>query len=161
MFDIFLKKIRKYDPGVHRLNAGASNKAIASVEKSLGISLPQEYKAFLLRWNGGLLFAKEFFDIIIWNIQEPGEDWKGEYNYDVVKSNEVLISEQGHPSHLIAVASYSDGNLLCLDISRRGKPVLWLRDEEKIEEEWLTFEKWLNCEMAEGELRYDYHGNEK
>jgi cell wall assembly regulator SMI1 len=161
MFDKFMNEINKYDSGVHRLNAAASEMAIARAEMSLGISFPQEYRMFLSCWNGGLLFAKEFFDIIIWNLEEPGEEWKGEYNFDVVKSNEVLVSEQRHPRHLIAVASYSDGNLLCLDITRQGKPVLWLRDEKEIEEEWSTFEEWLEHEMEEGATLYDYQGNEK
>lgn len=64
MFETFVEELRKYDEGVHRLYPAASISSINAAESKLGVEFPPEYRAFLRSWNGGLLFAKEFFDIL-------------------------------------------------------------------------------------------------
>ena len=160
MFESFSRELAKYDEGVHRLCPSVSETALHKAEKELGFSLPGEYRAFLQLWNGGLLFAKEFYDILLWSVADEHARAAREYECDVVRMNRELMAEHGHPLHLLGIASYSDGNLLCLDMNRDGRPVLWLRCEESIEQEWDGLADWLAHEMEEGTVIYDYHGDE-
>jgi len=161
MFQTFVEELKKYDESVHRLYSPASDSSINAAESKLQIELPAEYRAFLSRWNGGLLFAKEFYDILIWSIDDELTSPPREYDCEVVRMNDTLNREHNHPRSLLAIASYSDGNLLCLDMSRQGRPVLWLRNEERIEQEWDRLTDWLTHEMEEGATLYDYHGDER
>lgn len=161
MFNIFEEELNKYDHGVHRLCLPASDSSISAAEFGLQAEFPLEYKAFLRRWNGGLLFAKEFYDVLIWSVVDESKKSPNEYNCSVVEMNTALIGDGTYPRSLLAIASYADGNLVCLDMTREGRPVLYLRDEKAIEQEWENLEDWLTHEMEEGFTLYDYHGNER
>jgi len=160
LFETFRREVQKYEEAVHRLHPPASSASIDAAEFQLQVDFPQEYKAFLRIWNGGLLFAREFYDILIWSVADERVQSTKEYDCEVVQTNRALM-ERGHPPHLLGIAAYSDGNLVCLDLSRDGRAVLWLRDEGCIEQEWNTLTDWLTHEMEEGALLYDYHGNER
>ena len=160
MFETFCIELQKYDSGVHRLYPPASHRSIADAEQLLNVNFTEDYKAFLRKWNGGVLFAKDFFDLLIWSVTDKKSDAVKEYDCDLVDMNKTLVMEQDHPNHLLAVASYSDGNLVCLDLRHDGAPVLWHRDDGLIEQRWDSLEDWLNHEMREGAAMYDYHGND-
>ncbi len=136
MFERFVRELDKYDPGIHRLYPPASLGAIRRAEEKLGIRLPRDYVAFLRRWNGGLLFAAEFYDLLIWSVDDESLAGVAEYNMDIAERNIFGRATLGHPAHLLAIASYSHDNLVCLDMSRDGRPVMWLRYERLIESEW-------------------------
>ncbi|MCK4660750.1 MAG: SMI1/KNR4 family protein [Phycisphaerae bacterium] len=160
MFEFFIEELKKYDVGVNRLYPPASEESIKCAEEMLGFRLPEDYRVFLRRWNGGLLFAKEFGDLVLWSVEDERLEGVREYNWDLVRDNKFLINEQKHPEHLLVMAIYSDGSLACLDLRNAGHVVLWNRDERQVELEWDTLEAWLNSEMEQGAELYDYHGDE-
>ena len=161
MFEQFARELEKYDPGVNRLYPPAPLGAIRRTEEKLGVRLPRDYVAFLRRWNGGLLFAMDFYDLLIWNVDDESLAGVAEYDMDIAKLNVLDRVRWGHPAHFLAIASYLDDNLVCLDMSRDGRPVIWLRDKRVIENEWATIEEWLEDEMDSGAEMYDYHGQDR
>lgn len=159
--DSFATEVAKYDRGVHFLFPGASPESLDRAEQVLSCEFPRTYRAFLARWNGGLLFAKEFGDLDIWSVKGGDEVADQQSPLDVVVDNQFLVREQGHPRNLLAIASHSDGNLICLDLGSDGRPIYWNRDKRTIELEWESLEDWLTHEMQQGKDLYDYHGDER
>ncbi|MGD8450646.1 MAG: SMI1/KNR4 family protein [Phycisphaerae bacterium] len=160
-FDEFAAELAKYDCGVHRLIPGASEEAIAVAERALGVTFFEDYKAFLHRWNGGLMFAKEFFDLLIWSVDDEATRDMLEYNTEAVRENTKQHAEYGLPAHLLGIAQDGGGDLTCLDFSEPPSVVRWSVDERKVESRWSTMIEWLEYEMELGRDMYDYHGDER
>lgn len=158
MFDHFKKEMRRYDLGVHRLVPGAAPESIARAEAALGISFPSELRAFLSRWNGGLLFAKEF-DVHLWHIDDPATDGLHVFATNIVHSNLKRMREFGQPPTLLAFAQYPDGRLACFDLTTAGRVVDWDSRTFEVEHEYDSLEDWLNEKMADGATLYDTHGD--
>ena len=161
MFAAFERELKRYVEGVHRLYPGASDQALRRAEVELGHELPRAYRTFLKRWNGGLLFAKEFFDVHLWPINDQLRGYVREYDSDLVRENRVFLSPQERPSGTLVIGSYSDGSLICLALRPPHRVQVWLRDEHETEEEWESLEAWLDDEMRAGAEMYDIHGNER
>ena len=50
--------------GRHVLAPPSSRETLDSCEREMHISLPEEYREFLCRWNGGLLFLCEYYRLL-------------------------------------------------------------------------------------------------
>lgn len=158
MFEAFVREMNRYDAGVHRLVPGAQPASIDRAEEALGVVFPPDLRAFLLRWNGGLLFAKEFHDITLWHIDDPETDALHEYSSNIVRNNLILIRKFDHPAELLAFASLSYGSLACVDLSSPGRVVECDRASQ-VEDEYDSLEDWLDYHMADGATLYDTHGD--
>lgn len=159
-YDEFAAELARYDCGVHRLIPGASDEAIAAAEQALGVTFFDDYRAFLRRWNGGLIFAKEFSDLLIWSVDDEATRHLLEYNTEVVRMNTEEHAQYGLPAHLLGIAQDGGGDLTCLDFSEPPSVVHW-SVEGRVEFRWSTLLDWLNDEMKAGGKMYDYHGDER
>jgi hypothetical protein len=114
-----------------------SEAQVHGLEHQLGIALPESYKSFLLRYNGGRP-KPEFFPIdgydrcssnavhyffgIGWSVQSINVDW----NFRIYKGR--------LPEELLPIAGDGSGNLVCLAIrgARIGVVCFWDHDEEHV-----------------------------
>jgi cell wall assembly regulator SMI1 len=110
-----------------------SESDVDRVEEQLGASLPDSYRAFLLKFNGGRP-DHYHFDVRGWRHQTSlVNDFNGivpgEYN-DLVEHAEVL--EDRVPSGFIPIADDPGGNaiLLSLEGPTRGTVYFWDHEEE-------------------------------
>nr|HQU46028.1 SMI1/KNR4 family protein [Pirellulales bacterium] len=100
------------------------------LEGEVGVSLPESYKAFLLRYNGGLPVPDSFpiegmpknpYGVIqvFFGIDRAIESSNIKWN--------VEISRNDTPSNLFPIACTPSGDVLCLSLSGEdaGSVVLW------------------------------------
>jgi hypothetical protein len=111
---------------------------IRRLESELGMSLPDEYKTFLLRHNGGRPIPNAFpieglannpFGVIqvFFGVDDPIESCNVDWNYDVHKGRV--------PSNLLPIATDDGGDLVCLSIfgDDSGAVLFWDRHSEPAE----------------------------
>ena len=113
---------------------------IVRAERILGCTLPEDYRRFLLKENGGRPSLEAFN--IQWNDNPVGEGWgaslihfflsihDGKYsnfiNYNTVKFEDRI------PKDTVAIADDQGGNLLLIGVgeSNHGKIFFWVKDHE-------------------------------
>jgi cell wall assembly regulator SMI1 len=116
---------------------------IREVETKLGISLPSDYKEFLLAHNGGHPQPNAFtipgsqpgtWEVLEWFFGVHS----GEYNNLLQKAR---VYRSRVPSELLPIATDPGGNLLCLSVSgpHIGKVYFWDHEEEVEEGEPPTY----------------------
>src|SRR5579883_2292521 len=59
-FERFRSAIARYADGVHQLEPPATRAAVDEAERRLGRALPDDYRDFLLQWDGGFLFHDDY-----------------------------------------------------------------------------------------------------
>jgi hypothetical protein len=116
-------------PSISNAGQSLSGADIERLERALGTRLPDEYKAFLLRHNGGGPEPDRFGAAAPWGgsvldffLRVDG----GQYD-DLLQVNARLEPPPG----LVAVASDAGGNYVCVatDDARRGEVHFWAIDE--------------------------------
>jgi hypothetical protein len=114
---------------------------VQAAEQALGVQFPSDYRAFLLRVNGG--YPEPDGLRIYWAPgQVCGEDWgttamswfykiTDERTGNLVRSNQVTFAGR-LPAGTLAIASDAGGNQLLLAFSgpHAGKVLLWIKDHE-------------------------------
>lgn len=157
----FYCEVEKYSEGVHCLNQGIDYDSIKLYEEKYCINIPNTLKEFLLKSNGGELFALPA-GINIAGILGGEKRRIGifylEDNFDI--SKRVL----GMPSSMFIFADLNDGEIVGFDLNRSnledGCVIQWDPEEAKIIEEWQSLYDWLNSVMEEGAELFDYEGND-
>lgn len=125
---------------IQRINDNLSIAKLEDLERNHNITLPKDYRDFLLEYNGG------YPSPCIYNIStEQGEsilnifygiggiDYDLEYNFDIL--DEIL--EIG----FIPIADDPGGNQICIGINKEyyGQIFHWVHDEEHNEMESMYF----------------------
>lgn len=112
---------------------------IATAEAELGLSLPEQYKRFLLNYNGGYPEPDAF------PIQNNPSDTHGLVHYflcikkdDIYNLMTYVTRFRGRvPGELLPIAVDPGGNLICLSVvgANRGQVYFWEHEEEAPEGE--------------------------
>ena len=124
---------------------------LSSIESDLGVSLPVDYRRFMLTYNGGRPVPCTFD--ILWLENYPlGDIWKTSevsrflsiYNEDkanFVKYNKINFSGR-IPKETIAIAYDPGGNLILAGITgeHAGKILFWVKDYEVEEDRIPNFD---------------------
>lgn len=117
-----------------------SREEIASFEARRKVSLPEEYKAFLLKSNGGSPVPNVF--------QVPGFHYKDavlDFFYGIHNREEIFQLDKACdvyagriPADLIPIADDPFGNVICLGWKgkRRGKIYFWDHENEGDEQDY-------------------------
>jgi cell wall assembly regulator SMI1 len=129
-------------------NEPAGLKAIVDLEQELGVTLPDDYRNFLMQHNGGYpepdgfryysRYPGNYFGDSV-NVERAMVDrflalYDGEYN-NLQNYREMY---QGRvPSEMLPIANDPGGNLICLAIrgNNLGKVLYWKHEEEADEGE--------------------------
>lgn len=126
---------------IHESRPPASADQVADAEAQLKILLPPDYRAFLMKTNGGYPEPDGF--AIVWQeAQPPADGWKTsslsrfyaiteERTSNLVRSNKVTFAGR-LPAQTIAFAADAGGNqlLLALGGPMAGKVLFWAKDYE-------------------------------
>ncbi len=121
---------------------------IEKVEAELEIKLPQDYKSFLVKHNGGQpkdgikFMKKDHTDDIAWDFPINvffGID-ENDTSYELLTMYAIFCDRM--PSQLIPIADDGIGNKICIGIHGEyfGKVYLWKFDGENKEDEEPTFD---------------------
>jgi hypothetical protein len=113
--------------------------AIREAERQIGVPLPQAYKQFLLKYNGGRPEPAAFR--ITWSGQEWADDWSVDTVHmllglrpgDEADFLTDFESYQGRiPNDTVPIGYDPGGNLLLLGVRGRntGKVFFWMQDYE-------------------------------
>lgn len=110
---------------------------IEEVERFVGLNFPAEYKAHLLKYNGGRCSPNAFKFNECGKISESCVDWflaihEGDYDSLTKEIEMVKIEEKRMPSHILPIAHDPGGNLICIScgISDYGKIYFWDHENE-------------------------------
>lgn len=131
---------------IYEGNGPLSETRLQTAEQTLGVQFPPDYRAFLLRVNGGYP-EPDGFNIQWAPGQVCGEDWRRtsmSWFYaitdddvgNLLKINRVDFAGR-LPPETVAIASDAGGNqlLLALGGPHRGKVLLWIKDHEAGDDE--------------------------
>lgn len=138
---------------LHALYAPLSDAEITEIEQELGVALPPDYKRFLSIWNGATLF---YCDLEMWGRVKPHVTPDLCPAFDVGRDNQILREHvPAFRTHLFGIASYSYGDVICLDLSDRTNTSaavrVWDHEERQVTgERWSSLREWLAYEMQEG-----------
>jgi cell wall assembly regulator SMI1 len=126
------------DIAINDCEARLSAEGLNSIEKKLGIVLPDEYRSFLLKHNGGRPRPKCVFhfknengkscdSMVDWFLAiYDGEHDNFETYYKLYKAREARL-----PKELIPIAHDPGGNLICIAVSGEKKGSVFFWDHEK------------------------------
>jgi hypothetical protein len=114
---------------------------LASVERELGVQFPADYRAFMVRHNGGRAIPKAFK--ISWQQgQPPAEDWRTSalswlfFVWDKPEANLLRMNTVTYkdriPEQTVAIGTDAFGNpiLLAFGGPHKGKVLFWSSDHE-------------------------------
>src|SRR5262245_8123323 len=111
--------------------------AIAGLERRLGRTLPNDYRSFLLKYNGGV---PELNSFPIPQIGEGGIN--AFFGIREGKNDDDLEAERRRmkdrmPKHLLPIAEAEGGNLVCISFGAKdhGSVYFWDHEEEADEDE--------------------------
>ena len=157
----FYSELSKYAEGIHVLIDGAEIDEVDRFETQYGMYLPANYKQWLLKNNGGELFATPVGTNIA-GILGRKEREKGTF---YLEDNFDSKKRAGIPNYIFMIADTCDGNVIGFDLQRTnledGVVVYWNHETGESDDEWDGFEEWLNDEMETGKLLIDYDGTDK
>lgn len=160
-FKIFYLEISKYVEGIHLLRDGVDMDEIEKFENTYGMYLPTNYKQWLLKNNGGELFATPVGTNIA-GILGSKEREKGTFYLEDNFDNRKRV---GVPNYIFMIADTCDGNIIGFDLQRTnledGVVVYWNHETNEFDEEWDSFEDWINDEMETGKMLINYDGTDK
>ena len=115
-----------------------SDEAIKRIEEQLSISLPAEYRSFLLVHNGGRVSPAVFrFKNESGKHSDSCVDWflaiyDGEYNNFESYFETYKLDQQRLPPELVPIAHDPGGNLICISVScsQKGGVFFWDHENE-------------------------------
>ena len=157
-------------PTLAALRPGADAPAIAELERTIGVALPQEYRESLARHDGrAYLTDYEYLSVAqvqkIWTAKKAAFD-AGEFaGRDVAdKGGGVIRNFWWHPGW-IPVAEDGAGNLYCIDMvpawqGKRGQLLRWERTSGPFPSSEKSFHDWLGTyrgDLLAGQ-RYEVDG---
>jgi cell wall assembly regulator SMI1 len=126
---------------IHESRPAASATQVADAEAKLQVKLPDDYRAFLMKTNGGYPEPDGF--VVAWQpAQAPAPDWRTsklsrfyaiteERTSNLLRANMVTFARR-LPAQTIAIAIDAGGNqlLLALGGPLAGKVLFWVKDLE-------------------------------
>jgi cell wall assembly regulator SMI1 len=160
----FFDEINKYSEGVHNLNEGAGNNDIESLEVSLKIKLPLNYRKLLGLCNGGELFAVPAGTVLS-EVYIPS---KGAIKMGTAYLNESFKKERrwtDMPESFLIIADTSYGDTICMDLETNNgdeaRIVKWNHEEGEVTSSWKRLIDWLMEELELGAMLVNYDGTDK
>jgi hypothetical protein len=103
---------------------------VAMAERNLGLSLPQEYRGFIVENNGGLS-SEGVFDI-------PGRGQSSIVFYGIRTGHDysdLVVAYTGYrhrlPDGIVPIGFDPGGNLVCLSVDGEDAGKVWFWDHEK------------------------------
>ncbi len=139
MLEDLINKLIKLGKSVDFIQ-GATLDQIENFEKENKISLPIEYKQWLMFTNGGELFIPGTTMFGIYNDQS--QTYYGQLIYKKgIDSKYKMLSI---PDNLLVIGRMNFGDLICIDITGNDFVLQW--DHENAEEynRWISFSEWLS-----------------
>ena len=114
-------------PRITQRGPALSEADVAAVEQRLGVSFPDDYRAFLLQINGGVprpgKWVKQIFSL--------GSDVSPDASFETAYQN-LKVVEKRVPHRLIPVADNGGGDVYCVSTSGadRAAVYLWSHEDE-------------------------------
>jgi hypothetical protein len=118
-------------PRITQRGAALTEADVAAVEQRLGVSFPDDYRAFLLQINGGVprpgKWVKQIFSL--------GSDVPPDASFEVAYDN-LKVRQERIPRRMIPVADDGGGNLYCISTTGtdRGVVYYWFHEDEDDED---------------------------
>jgi cell wall assembly regulator SMI1 len=114
-----------------------TDKEVAYIEKKIGYCLPNEYREFLLKHNGGKCPNRGF--VFMENSQESDSEVRSFYAvggingyYDLEENMDIYIfDEKRLPDFYIPIAEDDLGNLICISGDESDYGYIYFWDHEK------------------------------
>lgn len=109
---------------------------VLEVERLIGLTLPDEYKAHLLKYNGGRCIPNKFSFVEEGKTEESCIDWflaiyDGEYDNLTKYIMIYKIDEMRLPKHILPIAHDPGGNLICISCDQKDNGYIYFWDHEK------------------------------
>lgn len=109
---------------------------INNLEKTIGMTLPKDYREHLLLYNGGQCFPNEFSFKEDNKLTDSCIDWflaiyDGEYDNLINYIDIYKLDEQRIPTNLIPIAHDPGGNLICISCDGDDKGYIYFWDHER------------------------------
>ncbi|WP_170272159.1 SMI1/KNR4 family protein [Clostridium tarantellae] len=163
-FKPFIDELNKYADGVNKLNKGVNINLIEKCENKLKIKLPETYKLFLNKYNGGELFAVPVgITLTEIYIKEKGLKEKGGSYLDETFDEERRWPNL--PKEYIIIDDTCEGDIICIDLKNSINPeckIVKLDTETgEVAETWNKLIDWLMYEMEFGSMLTNYDGTDK
>ncbi len=106
---------------------------VEEFEAKIDLTLPEEYKNFLLKFNGGIpeknRVKSKYQDDLVFQITEF---------FGIGVKEDLFLNAEAYsdrlPSKCIAIASIEGGNLLCLNLAQENYGSLYFWDHEEVSE---------------------------
>jgi hypothetical protein len=116
-----------------------TGRQLSRVEKQLGITLPEPYRRFLVRHNGGRPRPGTFqFGPVSEPYSGSVVDWflavyEGEHNNFEHYFHTYKLNERRLPENLVPIAHDPGGNLICISVSGKDVGAVYFWDHEREE----------------------------
>ena len=155
-----IDELHKFSNKILTLSGPLNGNEIYKCEKNINKSLPNDYKEFLRKHNGGDLMGTEIYGI---NESENSLDRIYKFEHDAV--------ENPMPDYFIPFSPNGEGNHYVFDTRNCNNDscmiIFWQHDFEYSNEDipeitHNSFTQWVKQVMIDWTLEdYDYNGNEK
>ena len=110
-----------------------SSKDLETAENELGYALPEAYKYFLLKYNGGVP-VESYIDFEADKLKLPGDEVKKFYGLGVKSANDIVhkMKEIGYnlPEGLVLIANTHGGNFFLLSLRDDSFGQVFYKDHE-------------------------------
>jgi len=132
-----------------RTRGTLTEEMITKAEKKLGITLPEDYKAFLMRNNGGhtkpeMLFdffdgtcendntsvIRRFFAIYPESVEEGELPCRKDIYDDLIYNCLCMRDEEIIPLDIIPIADDPGGNVICMNVSKENGGKVYFANHE-------------------------------
>ncbi|WP_447895920.1 SMI1/KNR4 family protein [Vreelandella sp. GE22] len=112
---------------------GLASEDLVKAESQLGYILPEAYKSFLLKYNGGFPL-ESYIDFEAEKLKLPGDEIKKFYGLNVKPANDIIhkLKEIGNniPPGLIFIANTHGGNFFLLSLRNDSYGEVFYKDHE-------------------------------
>ncbi|HBE9106893.1 TPA: SMI1/KNR4 family protein [Clostridioides difficile] len=119
LYNQYLVKNRNNEDFPHKPKHKVSKREIKRLERKIGIELPEDYREFLLKFNGGMTKPHSFLDIA--NI--IGFFGVGENLNDFNLDSSIEIYKDKLPSVVIPIGKVNKDKLLCINLNEEFKGI--------------------------------------
>ncbi|MBI2302058.1 MAG: SMI1/KNR4 family protein [Armatimonadetes bacterium] len=130
--------IDEFIQAVQRKSPPAPEPALLALEADLGARLPEDYRDFLLRCNGGYVGGRYWFDDNV-GVHHVG-GLREEDHFSLLSARECYQNpaEIRIPTDLLWIMDDPFGNAICLGLSgsHRGQVFFWDHEQEPWPEDW-------------------------
>lgn len=111
----------------HYPHPPTSEEAVAALEKELGYPLPEDYRNFLLKYNGGSRPTPKTFDYKSPNGKASRSSVEIFFGLDVEESKNIKVQQDADQPDYLFIIGGDLGGLLCIGINGdyQGKIYVW------------------------------------